>query len=135
MQYPITCRLHVPPALMEKAFGRGFTANRNGKYTMKEWDFMDSNFDRYLVYDYKATTAYWGENMEPEEYEVLCRNARESERTSQRDSGLSLTLLRRSSGLKVRRPTNLQSTALSTLNGESSESGSTKRWKRPRRTL
>lgn len=71
LQYPITCRLLVPPALMEKAFGRGFTANRNGKYALKEWDFMDSNYDRYLVYDYKATIDFWGENLEDEEYDVL----------------------------------------------------------------
>lgn len=70
LQYPIVFRLLVPPALMEKAFGRGFTANRNGKYSLKEWDFQDSNFDRYLVYDYKGTTAFWGENMDPQEYEV-----------------------------------------------------------------
>lgn len=71
LQYPITCRLSVPPALMEKAFGRGFTSNRNGRYSLKEWDFMDSNFDAFLVYDYKGTTAFWGENMVPEEYEVI----------------------------------------------------------------
>lgn len=62
---------------MEKAFGKGFTANRNGRYSLKEWDFIDSNFDRYLVYDYKATTAFWGENMEPEEYEVIFFDRRE----------------------------------------------------------
>lgn len=70
LQYPITCRLSVPPALMEKAFGLGFRSYRNGNYALKEWDFIDSNYDHFLVYDYKGTTKFWGENMHPEEYEV-----------------------------------------------------------------
>lgn len=74
LQFPIVCRISVPPGLMEKAFGKGFKANRNGNYALKEWDFMDNNFDRYLLFDYKGTTAFWGENMEPEEYEVIIVN-------------------------------------------------------------
>lgn len=70
LQYPVVCTLSVPPALMEKAFGKGFQANRNGRYAQKEWDFIDINNDRFLVYDYKATTDYWGENLEEWEYEV-----------------------------------------------------------------
>lgn len=70
LQYPVVCKLRIAPALFERAFGKGFRSYRNGKYALKEWDFIDSNYDRFLVYDYKGTTEFWGENMVPEEYEV-----------------------------------------------------------------
>lgn len=70
LQYPVVCRLRIPPALFERAFGKGFRSYRNGQFALKEWDFVDSNFDTYLVYDYKATTEFWGDNMVDEEYEV-----------------------------------------------------------------
>ncbi len=69
-QYAVVCKISVPPALVEKAFGKGFIANRNGNFATKEWDFTDSNNDTFLVYDYKATQNFWGPNLAPEEYEV-----------------------------------------------------------------
>ena len=69
-QYPVACKVYAPPAIMEKAFGRGFQATRNGHYSTKEWDFTDTNFDQFLVYDYKGTTEFWGPNKTPQEYEV-----------------------------------------------------------------
>lgn len=68
--YEVEGTISAPPALVEKAFGLGFKAFRNGHYSTKEWDFTDSNYDRFLVYDYKGTTAYWGPNLHPAEYEV-----------------------------------------------------------------
>ena len=77
LQFPVVCKISVPPVMIERTFGKGFTANRNGKYALKEWDFVDSNCDRYLVYDYKATTDFWGLNLDPEEYEVEVNNSRD----------------------------------------------------------
>lgn len=104
LQYPVVCWLQVPPALMEKAFGRGFTANRNGNYALKEWDFVDSNFDRFLVYDYKGTTSYWGENMEEEEYEVRLGYGSGLGAPNLSDSGSSRTPLLRSFGRRPSSP-------------------------------
>ena len=69
-QYQTICKVRAPPALFEKAFGKGFVAYRNGSYSTKEWDFTDSNNDTFLVYDYKGTQAFWGPNLPAEEYEV-----------------------------------------------------------------
>jgi hypothetical protein len=71
LSYKVICKIEVAPALVEKAFGEGFNSTRNGRYATKEWDFTDSNLDQYLVYDYKATTRYWGPNLDPLEYERL----------------------------------------------------------------
>ena len=117
---------------MEKAFGRGFTANRNGKYALKEWDFMDSNFDRYLIFDYKGTIDFWGENMESEEYDVDPRYPRDLKKLNPRNSGDSPILLPRNSGLRQRNSTILRSIAPSMPNGENSESGCTEEWRKPR---
>jgi len=68
--YRVACKIHVPPALVEKAFGKGYRATRNGKYSTKEWDFTDINNDKFLVFDYKSTTEFWGPNLPAEEYQV-----------------------------------------------------------------
>lgn len=71
LSYKVVCKIEVPPALVERAFGEGLNSTRNGKYATKEWDFTDSNLDQFLLYDYKATTRYWGPNVDPLEYERL----------------------------------------------------------------
>ena len=45
-------------------------AYRNNHYALMEWDFMDSNLDRFLLYDFKGTTAFWGDNIENYDYEA-----------------------------------------------------------------
>jgi len=68
--YPVACKIKAAPVLVEKAFGKGYKANRNDQYATKEWDFTDINHDHFLVFDYKASTDYWGPNREPSYYEV-----------------------------------------------------------------
>ena len=109
---------------MEKTFGRGFTANRNGKYSLKEWDFTDSNFDKFLIYDYKGTTNFWGENMDLQEYEVILFNFRDSRQPNQKDFGWNLTQAQKNSGQNLNGRMNLQLTVQSMQNGENSELGS-----------
>lgn len=68
--YPVICKFNVPPALVERAFGKGFKSYRNETYSTKEWDFVDVNRDRFLVFDYKCTQEYWGPNLLEEDYIV-----------------------------------------------------------------
>jgi hypothetical protein len=43
---------------------------RNDNYSLGEWDFTDSNLDKFLVFDYKSSTEYWGENLSEAYYAV-----------------------------------------------------------------
>jgi len=36
-----------------------------------EYNFEDNNLDMFILYDYAATTAYWGPNKENYDYEVI----------------------------------------------------------------
>ena len=36
-----------------------------------EYGFEDSNFDAFLLYDFRETTDYWGPNKENYDYEVI----------------------------------------------------------------
>ena len=62
--------MSVAPKDMLHCFGESFDSERNGIYSTKEWDFVDSNLDKFLVYDYKSSTSYWGENKPDEWYAV-----------------------------------------------------------------
>jgi len=67
---PIVCEIEVSPKDFVHCFGRSLGVTRNDNYSLNEWDFTDSNLDKYLVYDFKASTDYWGENLPDEWYEV-----------------------------------------------------------------
>jgi hypothetical protein len=64
--------VEISPKDFLHVFGESLENSRNDTYSTKEWDFTDSNLDKFLVYDYKATTDYWGENMSDEFYAVNC---------------------------------------------------------------
>lgn len=69
-EYPVMIKIEISPKDMIHVFGDAVVNNRNDNYSTKEWDFVDSNLDRFLVYDFKATTEYWGDNLSEEWYEV-----------------------------------------------------------------
>lgn len=70
-ELPVLIKIEAAPKDMVHVFGDSVINSRNDNYSTKEWDFVDSNLDRFLVYDYKATTQYWGPNMPDEWYEVI----------------------------------------------------------------
>ena len=51
---------------------------------MREWDFMDSNLDRFMLYDFKGSTLFWGDNVSDEEYEKNQLSLRPKERKFKR---------------------------------------------------
>lgn len=65
---PIVCKVIVAPKILRKVFGEGILPTRNLAAT-REYDFEDVNFDSFLLYDYRATTDYWGKNKEGYDYE------------------------------------------------------------------
>jgi hypothetical protein len=67
---PVVCEIEVSPKDFVHCFGRSLGVTRNDNYSLNEWDFTDSNLDKYLIYDYKSSTDYWGENLPDEWYEV-----------------------------------------------------------------
>ena len=73
-EYPhalqVVCEIEVSPRDFIHCFGQSLGVTRNDNYSLCEWDFTDSNLDKFLVYDYKASTAYWGENLPDEYYAV-----------------------------------------------------------------
>ena len=60
--------MKLQPKWLVHAIGEGVAAFRTEKYAMKEWDFMDCNLDRFLLYDFKGSTAFWGNNIEGYDY-------------------------------------------------------------------
>lgn len=69
-ELPVLIKIKVAPKDMVHVFGDAVLNERNDNYSTKEWDFVDSNLDKFLVYDCKATTEFWGQNMPDEWYEV-----------------------------------------------------------------
>lgn len=71
-EYPhelrVVFKLEVSPKVMVHCFGESLISDRNDVYSTKEWDFVDSNFDQFLVYDFKSSTSFWGENKSEEWY-------------------------------------------------------------------
>lgn len=67
---PVVCEIEISPKDFIHCFGQSLGVTRNDNYSVCEWDFTDSNLDRFLVYDYKSTTDYWGENLPQEWYAV-----------------------------------------------------------------
>ena len=63
-------KFKAAPKHIIHAFGDSIHNYRNGIYSTKEWDFVDSNLDKFLLYDYKGTTSYWGENKTEDWYSV-----------------------------------------------------------------
>lgn len=127
--------MRIAPALFERAFGNGFRAYRNGRYSLKEWDFIDSNYDKFLVYDYKGTTNFWGDNMVPEEYEVSLIYSRDLELLNKKDSGLVLSRPLKSFGQNQRSLMTSMLTQQSMQSGENLENGLPRGLRRPRMTL
>ena len=67
---PVVCKIEVSPKDFIHCFGESLGVSRNDNYSLGEWDFTDSNLDRFLVYDYKSSTEYWGENLSDAYYAV-----------------------------------------------------------------
>lgn len=132
--HAVCCKIHAPPALVEKAFGKGLDSFRNGHYSTKEWDFTDSNFDQFLVYDYKATTEFWGPNKTPQEYEVALESPSTYASRRQGGTGPNRTLQQKSSGQMPRTTMSSESTATTTRSSGSSKGGSTRRSKKLEQT-
>lgn len=58
----VVCKIIAPPKAVKHIFGIGHPPESNGKHSTREYHFEDSNLDMFLVYDYKSTTAFWGDN-------------------------------------------------------------------------
>lgn len=73
-ELPVVCTIEVSPKDFIHCFGQSLGVTRNDNYSLGEWDFTDSNMDRFLVYDYKGSTDYWGENLPQEYYDVSSKS-------------------------------------------------------------
>ena len=58
----------MAPKTLLHVLGQSLDDTRNGLYSTKEWDFVDSNLDKFLIYDFKSSTSFWGENRSDEWY-------------------------------------------------------------------
>ncbi|EAS00387.1 hypothetical protein TTHERM_00220600 (macronuclear) [Tetrahymena thermophila SB210] len=58
----VVCKINLSPRALKHAFGIGSDVSRNSDVSTREYDFEDSNLDSFLLYDYKATTEYHGNN-------------------------------------------------------------------------
>lgn len=65
----LSCKIKAAPKDVQKVFGIGATAYRNDGKATYEYDFEDNDFSIFLVYDYKATTQFWGENLKDFNYD------------------------------------------------------------------
>ena len=63
--------LNVIIKLFKKAFGEGQLVQWNDNVATREYSFEDNNLDLFLLYDYKATTDYHGENLLDYDYSVI----------------------------------------------------------------
>ena len=62
-------KIEISPADLRSACGEGGRAYRNGEYSTREYDFTDSNLDKFLIYDYKSTQEFGGGPMAGYDYE------------------------------------------------------------------
>ena len=69
-EHKVVCKIAIAPKTMLHVFGDSLFNYRNENYSTKEWDFVDSNLDRFLVYDYKSSTHYYGDNKDDAYYDV-----------------------------------------------------------------
>ncbi|KRX05264.1 hypothetical protein PPERSA_00565 [Pseudocohnilembus persalinus] len=67
--YPVVCKINIAPKIFKKVFGEGMPASKNENRSTREYDFEDNNGDYFLVYDWKATTEWHGNNQEGYDYE------------------------------------------------------------------
>lgn len=54
---------------MKHVFGWGIPSYRNGNRSTYQYDFEDTDLSLFLVYDFKATTNYWGNNKPNFDYQ------------------------------------------------------------------
>ncbi|EGR34622.1 hypothetical protein IMG5_005430, partial [Ichthyophthirius multifiliis] len=66
---PVVCKIPISPRLLQHAFGQGAQSLYNENLSTREYHFQDTNLDTYQLYDYKATTAYHGENLKDYDYD------------------------------------------------------------------
>lgn len=69
-EHKVVFKFKLSPVKMLHCFGESPNNFRNGAYSTKEWDFVDSNLDRFLIYDYKASLSYQGFNPPLSVYDV-----------------------------------------------------------------
>lgn len=62
-------KIEVSPVDLRNAFGEGCLSYRNSNYSTREYDFTDSNLDKFLLYDYKSTQEFGGATMPDYDYE------------------------------------------------------------------
>ena len=48
---PIVSKIWIAPSVLKKIFGNGAIPSRNKRATL-EFDFEDTNMDKFLIYDY-----------------------------------------------------------------------------------
>jgi hypothetical protein len=65
---PVACKVALAPKFVRLAFGEGSVPMGSHRAT-SEYNFEDQNLDLFILYDYAATTAYWGPNKENYDYE------------------------------------------------------------------
>ncbi|CAD8071388.1 unnamed protein product [Paramecium primaurelia] len=63
----VVCKIYLSPKGLIHAFGMGMDPWRN-KLATKEFDFEDSNLDKFCLYDAKQTTKFWGPNKSEQFY-------------------------------------------------------------------
>lgn len=65
----VVLKVEASPADVIRAFGQGVTSYRNGNYSTREFDFTDSNMDKFLIYDWKSSQNYGGPPIPGWDYE------------------------------------------------------------------
>jgi hypothetical protein len=55
---PVVAKLQLQPKWVIHAFGKGLPPMNHGKSSNLEFSFEDNNFSKYLLYEYRNTTAY-----------------------------------------------------------------------------
>jgi len=65
---PVVCKIPLAPKFVRMAFGEG-NASVGSKRATREYNFEDNNLDLFILYDFSATTDYWGPNRADYDYE------------------------------------------------------------------
>jgi hypothetical protein len=67
---PVVCKVMISPAKLMKVFGVPNVGwDKFQRSATMEYNFEDSNWDTFLLYDYRETTDFWGPNKPNYDYE------------------------------------------------------------------